>query len=303
MFARSGSLGRAASSRGAGSRGTAGVSRGGTGFGRVWVGKGPARTGTYALVLRRRSGTRLAWSQGRLCPSRRDSAARRRGPARFAFFIPGFLMVNHPRSCGSDVLFPHKNHVRKKRYAARAHTLRPSAIRTVRPGGFVSGWQVSRGWRVSREEGQVRDSVGRSKTLYAREHTDSSSVGEVERDPRGNKGVSVHANGTALLAAVVRRDSLFSSRVFRGQQPSEPQPPRMVLPIKVRTVPDRVPSRGTPAAPREPTAPTRSRPAERPRPGERPPLRHQISSPFHCLSPRSPGRRPSWCQSPGRRRP
>jgi hypothetical protein len=56
----------------------------------------PARTGAYGLVLRRRSGTRLAWWQGRLCPSKRDSAARRRGPAAIRFFHPGFLRGQQP---------------------------------------------------------------------------------------------------------------------------------------------------------------------------------------------------------------
>jgi hypothetical protein len=79
-----------------------------------------ARTGTYGLIPRRRSGTRLPWSQGRLCPSRRDSAARRRGPAVIRFFIPGFSGVNHRRSGGLRRWFPHKTHERKKRYAAGA---------------------------------------------------------------------------------------------------------------------------------------------------------------------------------------
>jgi hypothetical protein len=95
-----GSAGRTASSRGAGPSGEQRVSRreghspGQCGRrGRV---QGPARTGTYALVQRRRSGTRLPWSQGRLCPIRQDSAARRRGPAATRSFHPGFFRGQQP---------------------------------------------------------------------------------------------------------------------------------------------------------------------------------------------------------------
>jgi hypothetical protein len=56
----------------------------------------PARTGAYGLVLRRRSGTRRPWWQGRLCPSRGDSAASRCGPAVIRFFHPGFFRGQQP---------------------------------------------------------------------------------------------------------------------------------------------------------------------------------------------------------------
>jgi hypothetical protein len=79
------------------------------------------RTGAYGLVLRRRSGTRLAWSQGRLCPSRRDSAAHRRGRAAIRFFHPGFFRGRQPSERRPPrVVLSHKTHERKKRYAACA---------------------------------------------------------------------------------------------------------------------------------------------------------------------------------------
>jgi hypothetical protein len=56
----------------------------------------PGRTGTYELIPRRRSRTRPPWRQGRLCPSKRDSAACRRGPAASRFFHPEFFRGRQP---------------------------------------------------------------------------------------------------------------------------------------------------------------------------------------------------------------
>jgi hypothetical protein len=62
--------------------------------------KGPARTGPYGLVLRRRSGTRLPWSQGRLWRCRAGSDTRRCGRAAYRFFLSWFL-------CGKSTSEPH----------------------------------------------------------------------------------------------------------------------------------------------------------------------------------------------------
>jgi hypothetical protein len=58
--------------------------------------KVPARTGTYALIPRRRSRTRPPWSQGRLwaCPAVNDTC--RRTPAAYRFFLSWVLWEEPP---------------------------------------------------------------------------------------------------------------------------------------------------------------------------------------------------------------
>jgi hypothetical protein len=59
---------------------------------------------------------------------------------------------------------------------------------------------------------------------------DSSSFGEVERDPRGRKGVCVPADGTALPAVVVRQGLTFSSRFMGVSNPRSCGFPHLSLP-------------------------------------------------------------------------
>jgi hypothetical protein len=219
----------------------------------------PARTGTYRLVLRQRSRTRPPWWQGRLCPSRQDSAAFRCGPAAIRFFHPGFFRGQPPSELRpprvvppikpmrgkNDTRLDHDGECRSQRdtatdalattevssYFADAGRVRMfpcvhglSTPARPQPATRVRFKRTDRQtFRIGRDHRQcpfqadtLADSrPGRgSQSLHAREHTDSSRAGEVGRDLRGDKGVCVRSGRTALLTAVVRRDSLFSSRVF-----------------------------------------------------------------------------------------
>jgi hypothetical protein len=77
--------------------------------------KVPARTGTYGLVPRRRSGTRLPWSQGRLgcCPAGNDT--RRRARAAYRFFLSWVLWEKPPTKAEAPrVVNPEKPGMKKR---------------------------------------------------------------------------------------------------------------------------------------------------------------------------------------------
>jgi hypothetical protein len=210
----------------------------------------PARTGAYGLVLRRRSRTRLAWSQGRLCPSRRDSATHRRGPAATRFFHPGFLSGQQPSEPRPPWVVPPIKPLRGKNDTRPGHDgecrsqpdSTTDALATTRVSSHFAdarrarmfpcvhglstparpqpatrvrfrrtGRQTSEGGCDHRQCPFQADTLADSRpgwgsqSLHAREHTDSSCAGEVGRDLRGDKGVCVPADRTALLTAVVRQ--------------------------------------------------------------------------------------------------
>jgi hypothetical protein len=115
------------------------------------------------------------------------------------------------------------------------------------------------------------DNADGYKALHAREHTDSSSVGEVGRDLRGRKGVRGGVPLGTTLAAVREPRIVFSAHGFYGKNhPRRPQlrglltteKPGMKRASRCRTtaVSSAVPSAGTqtPLPPRKsrPTSPT-----------------------------------------------